>query len=155
MRRAAALHQKVFIAFIDFEKAYDNVGKVHLLTNNKMANRGFSAQMIRIINQVIIKRKFRVKVGSALASAKTAINGVPQGGPLSPLLYNILVGDLPEFVKINNPKVTVLQYAWHSAGQTMTATLDQLSKYCQVNRNWGTSLRNFPTFRKGNERRSP
>lgn len=80
-------------AFFDISKAFDKVWHQGLIV--KMNQAGTTLAVTRLINSYLKSRTFQVKIGSC-RSAKTPITaGVPQGGVLSPKLYNIYSSDIP------------------------------------------------------------
>ena len=138
-RVAEATRKKVFVALLDIEKAYDTVWREGLL--GKMTAAGFSDELVEVVGRIISNRCFQVRVGDALSNERCAADGLPQGGPISPLLYNILVGDLPTFVGAEK-YVKILQYAddtaiiavgytWSHAKRVLERTLQRMSEFCQ------------------------
>ena len=51
--------------------------------------------LIKLIKSFLSQRRFRVKLGSEYSSCKYPEAGVPQGAVLSPILFNILICDMP------------------------------------------------------------
>jgi len=89
----------VLSVFIDLEKAYDVVNKDVLLS--KLLRYGISGHMFRFIHSFLSNRTFRVRLGSTLSSTKRVENGTPQGSVLSPILFSLMINDLPE--RISSP----------------------------------------------------
>lgn len=56
---------------------------------------GFDASLIRMVHSYLQDRTFYVKIGDTKSSLFEIPYGVPQGGVLSPLLYNLYVSDAP------------------------------------------------------------
>ena len=78
---------------IDLKSAFDTAW--HDAIIHKMIRAGFSTYLIRLIHSFLSQRQFKVKVGSKFSNLKYPKAGVPQGPVLSPILFNILVSDMP------------------------------------------------------------
>jgi len=89
----------VLSVFIDLEKAYDMVNKDVLLS--KLLRYGISGGMFRVIHSLLSNRTFQVRLGSTLSLTKRLENGTPQGSVLSPILFSLMINDLPE--RITSP----------------------------------------------------
>ena len=76
---------------IDISKAFDSV--VHEQLLSELDTIGCDNVSLRWFH--LDSRVQRVKAGAEVAQWKSVLRGVPQGSPLSPLLFNILVRHLP------------------------------------------------------------
>jgi len=84
----------VLSVFIDLEKACDMVNEDVPLS--KLLRYGISGRMFRFIHSFLSNRTFQVRLGSTLSLTKRLENGTPQGSVLSPILFSLMIYDLPE-----------------------------------------------------------
>ena len=101
-----AKRKGVLATFFDVTKAYDQVWHSRLLY--KLKDIGLSGHIFNYIKSFLNNRKIQSKVGHSYSRIKTLHMGIPQGSVISPMLFNILMYDLPQKVSKN---VTLVQYA--------------------------------------------
>lgn len=85
------------VVYFDFAKAFDRVSHRKLLF--KLERLQFHPILIKWIADYLSNRTFQVKIGDTLSDVKSVVSGVPQGGVLSPVLFNIYTSDLPQVVQ--------------------------------------------------------
>ncbi|XP_054286901.1 uncharacterized protein LOC129002833 [Macrosteles quadrilineatus] len=78
-------------AFLDIQGAFDNTGTPAIL--NAVRARGFHGIICRWIESLLLSRKVRLSLHNDTIEARTT-RGCPQGGVLSPLLWNLVADDL-------------------------------------------------------------
>ena len=82
--------ETMLAVFLDIKKAYDSVNRKKLF--NKLAKLGIKDKMYKWFKTFLLTdRTARVRVNNTLSNSQTFKYGVPQGSPLSPLLFNIYV----------------------------------------------------------------
>ena len=96
----------ILATFFDVRKAYDRVWHHRLL--KKLKDLGFDGNIFAFISNFLHNRKLTAKVGNIYSSLYNTNMGIPQGSILSPLLFNLLLHDLP---KVVNNEVELAQYA--------------------------------------------
>lgn len=79
---------------LDFAKAFDSAWHGGILY--KMLTLGFGGNTCRIIASFLRGRTFKIRVGDQLSDSRDVVAGVPQGSLLGPVLYNILLCDIPQ-----------------------------------------------------------
>jgi ribonuclease HI/exonuclease III len=100
-------HRKSTLAtFFDIKKAYDQVWHARLLY--KLKNIGLSGYIYSYIKNFLSNRLIRTRVGKVYSSFSKIDMGIPQGSVIAPLLFNILIFDLPKALSKNT---NVVQYA--------------------------------------------
>ena len=96
-----AMQQKEYLAciYVDLEGAFDTVWCHGVLY--KLANIGIDGHFLLWIKNYLTGRKIRVTLRGQLSDEKEINAGVPQGAVLSPILFNIMLHDLPSQEGIN------------------------------------------------------
>lgn len=108
--------------FLDIQKAFDSVWYKGLLY--KLYKLDVPTYLIEIIKEFLTARKLRVKIGNNKSQTFTIEKGLPQGSPLSPLLYKIYCHDMP--ASIVDFHQYVLQFADDTALVAHKRTLPQV-----------------------------
>ena len=99
--------------FIDLEKAFDTMSRDVCLA--QLQKKGITGNMYNYILNYLQNRTFQVKVGNTLSEVNNQELGVPQGGILSPILFNITL-DSVESLEETHPKVDEGKYADDNSG---------------------------------------
>ncbi|KAL4141492.1 hypothetical protein QTP88_004122 [Uroleucon formosanum] len=118
--------------FLDISQAFDRVWHEGLLYKIKPI---FHPTYYLLIKSYLIDRYFQVRVGTSLSGTAKINSGVPQGGILSPTLFNIYASDQP-----TSPNTTVAEFADdkaiisihenpHIASQNLQLHLDLMSDW--------------------------
>ena len=93
--RESFKNKEICIAvYIDLKSAYDKVWRDGLLY--KIQRAGIGGRMKRWLDDYLQNRTFRVEVEGEASDSFDLKTGVPQGAILSPLLFNMMLADLPE-----------------------------------------------------------
>jgi hypothetical protein len=136
------LRKDLYICFVDFSKAYDNVWRNALLY--KMLLHNIGGNFYRCVKKMYEKTLCVVKEGCYYSDAVETVLGVRQGDPLSPALFNIFTNDIPDLfdesckpVTLYETKLQCLQYAddivlFSESKEGLQKCLTNLEQYCKV-----------------------
>ncbi|XP_043287106.1 uncharacterized protein [Venturia canescens] len=84
---------KLFIAFIDFRRAFDSVS--HGILWEKLHAAGISTKIIKVMQNIYNKASFKIKANQFQRTSDISITqGVLQGDPASPILFSLLLADI-------------------------------------------------------------
>ncbi len=84
-------------AFIDFSKAFDTVD--HKILKLKLERMGIKGKILSWLNDYLINRCQKTRIGSFNSGERIITMGVPQGSVLGPLLFIIYIDDLKQHIK--------------------------------------------------------
>lgn len=104
--RAAGLFSVAL--FLDINKAFDTVWHKGLLYKLFLA--GCSSYMLKLIRSFLENRSLQISIDRSLSRNFVPLQGVPQGSPLSPILYNLFCSDIDSAIHQTDSNY-VLQYA--------------------------------------------
>ena len=105
---SGSLYNGVHVVFVDFRKAFDLVDHGVLLT--KLAGMGITTNFWKWTQSYLSGRTQQVKLPGVLSRHGEVIAGVPQGGVISPTLFNVHVNDIEDCIPGGIP-VSTCKYA--------------------------------------------
>ena len=88
--------RKVYTAFADYKRAFDTIPRKLLL--HKLNKIGVALSAINVINAMYSGTESVVKLLTGITDTFHQSVGLKQGCPLSPLLFNININDLEDFL---------------------------------------------------------
>ena len=157
--RAFEQKKRLFACFVDYTKAFDLVNREKLLI--KMQHMGFPFHLCKIIYYLLTNLKFQVRSNDSLTPEFESFNGVPQGDPLSPLLFSLMTADLPESLHFEGAEIAEnkhIRYTLYADDCVILSNcpyelqdgLNSLSHYAQTNNlTVNTAKTKCLTFYKG------
>ena len=85
--------QYSLVLFLDIKKAYDRVYRKALM--NKLFKLGIKGKMWNIINMMMHHGRYRTLLNNFVSEEYILEEGIPQGGIMSSLLWNLFFADIP------------------------------------------------------------
>lgn len=93
---------RLYAIFVDFKKAFDSI--LHLLLWENLYKNGVSSKVIRVIKDLYMKAKVKIKSENTTSTTIDVTKGVLQGDSLSPFLFALFINDIEEFFRQNRSK---------------------------------------------------
>ena len=133
--------RKLYVAFIDFKKAYDTVDRDILI--KRMKALGINGIFLRNIASMYMKTEYSIKLKNGHLKAIRSNLGLKQGDPLSSLLFNLYIDDVNDIfddlchpVVMQNEKISHFLYAddlslLSQSSEGLQRCLDKVYKYSQ------------------------
>ena len=127
--------KRCLVIFLDLEKAFELASPSIILY--ELAKLGVKGKLLRFIQDYLNDRKGYVSFEGFKSHLTDFENGVPQGGILSPFLFNVLVNNIVS--RVFPPGVEVYSYADdlvlicndESAEEKLQKTLEQIETACE------------------------
>ena len=130
IRESLDANQFCIVVHLDIQGAFDCVWHKGLLY--KMIALGFDHPTVEWINSYLTNRRIKVRLGNTNSDEKLVTCGVPQGAVLSPILFNMMLYDIPmdddvQFVSYaDDVTLTVSGNDMASTAEKMQTYLDRL-----------------------------
>ena len=126
--------EKSGAVFLDLSSAYDTVWKRGLIL--KLAKILKCRTTVRLIDNILSNRKFRVSLSGKESHYKLLQNGLPQGSVLSPLLFNAYIADITEtssrkFMYADDVALVAQARSFVELERTLNEDLEKMQKYFQ------------------------
>ena len=134
------------VVYIDLKNAYDKAWRQAILY--KLATKGIRGKIMRWLANYLTNRKARVLTEGHESEEYPVENGVPQGAVISPLLFNILLSDVPcqqdigLFIYADDITITCRKDTMKDAKDCMQMYLKEMFNWSVC---WGVEISNAKT----------
>ena len=88
------------ILSIDFERAFDRVGS-HIILS-RLKNWGIGPKIFNFVKSFLKNRQIKTRINHTYSDICRLENGIPQGSPLSVILFTIAFNDISEIIHRNS-----------------------------------------------------
>ena len=92
-------HRKLYVAFIDFRKAFDGISRVKLWL--VLRKRGISGKMLNALKSMYSVVKTKVRVNGLYTESFQCPNGLKQGEICSPIIFSLFIHELTKEIRKN------------------------------------------------------
>nr|CAH0106515.1 unnamed protein product [Daphnia galeata] len=123
-----------YAIFLDIAKAFDTTWIQGLLF--KICRKGVRANTLGWLNNLLRNRTYNVRIGNTHSEDRNLKVGVPQGSPLSPLLFSVMMDDFPildspgeTYMFADDIESHIHASDGHEAETLLTPHLDSISKW--------------------------
>jgi hypothetical protein len=95
-RYVGVSRSRLFVALIDFQKAFPSVNRALLI--EKLGRLGVSYKFRRCLCAIFYRNSFAIRTGNKVTREFPVITGLREGSVLSPLLFSLFISDFGEEV---------------------------------------------------------
>ena len=128
--------------FVDFQTAFDMLWRNGLLY--KLKKLDIQGNVLEYIQHFLSNRSIQVRIGGEFSRTYSVQNGTPQGSVLSPLLFLLMINDLPDKLTKIETSIFADDTCLFKSGQNLdTVTrnvqknLNSLASWCDL---WGFKI---------------
>lgn len=101
--------QALYSIFVDFKAAFDTGSRSLVMA--KLAESGVPLKILELLRAILQKNMISIDDGVVIQDSFEQTTGFAQGDNISPLLFSVLIGDLPSQITTRHPLVKVILYA--------------------------------------------
>ena len=99
------------MCFVDFKEAYDSVWQKGLFAKLEALN--INGPFLDLLNSLYKNASYTVKIGNKRTELFKCYRGVRQDCPLSPILFNLFMNDVPDILDRANSDLVTLSNLCH------------------------------------------
>lgn len=112
--------------FLDVKGAFDYVAKNRLLSRMKELN--IPSYLIKWTNSFLSKRRVQLVINGFTCPNREITTGVPQGSPVSPILFIIYLSGVFNSIEARIPEITALSFADDIALLAPGKTIEEIQR---------------------------
>lgn len=118
---------------LDISGAFDNVSHRRLI--HTMRAKGIPDRITKFVRSFLTNRTTTIKLGNHVGDQSPTNTGIPQGSPLSPILFLFFASTLPPLCTPNSSSVGFVDdtniLTWSESTEENCLTLENLHKLCE------------------------
>ena len=123
---------------MDVKSAFNNVGRSHLI--GRVMALGVESDLVRWTESFVSERKVRLVLNGQEGGDHEVDTGIPQGSPVSPILFTVHLSGLLGHVEERVPGVKALSFmddvAWTTENVTENGISETLEKAATAAQEW-------------------
>ena len=117
-----------YMCLVDLSKAFDCIERDVVYKNLRKA--GIPRKIVRIIRDMHLKTRARYKINGSHTKYINTIQGVPQGDPLSPIIFNLVIN--PMLTELESKGICYI-FRWHDKNsQSIMMYADDFACICET-----------------------
>ena len=120
--------------FIDFKSAFDMLWHKGLLI--KLSKCGVKGNMFKFIENFLTNRSIQVRINQTVSNTHFLDNGTPQGSIISPLLFAIMINDLPDKLHDVNASLFADDSCIFKSGYNLKLITDKIQENLNCLQTW-------------------
>ena len=141
IERAWAEKKLAAALFMNVKGAFDRVSKTKLV--ERMMEQGVDGDLIRWTQSFLTERKVQLVIDGHTNGKRDIETGIPQGSPVSPILFLIYISGVFEKVSVSYPEITALSFVddlgFIASGYLVKQLAKTLGRVATVVLDWGKS----------------
>ena len=98
IRNALDSKKTCLVVIIDLSSAFDKIWHERLI--GKLIEKGIKGNLLAWLHNYLLNRKMFVRINGRYSEETDLNSGTPQGAVLSPLLFNLMLSDIPNDVYV-------------------------------------------------------
>ena len=99
IRSGQSSHKVCLVTYIDLARAFDTVWREGLIA--KLIGMGFRGNLVRWLDNYFQDREIKVYHEGVYSNSFSLEAGTPQGAVLSPILFNLMLSDIPKDLNVS------------------------------------------------------
>ena len=120
-----------YMLLVDLSKAFDCIERDAVYKNLRKA--GIPRKLVRIIRDMHIKTRARYKINGSHTKYIKTVQGVPQGDPLSPIIFNLVIN--PLLTELETHGICYIFRGKKKTSQSIMMYADDFACICETKEN--------------------
>ena len=146
IRSAQSCHKICLVTYVDLASAFDSVWRKGLVA--KLIGVGFHGKIVRWLDNYFQDRNIKVYHDGVYSDSFSLEAGTPQGAVLSPILFNLMLSDIPKeenvslYIYADDITISYSDANADMAKSNMQQYLNKFTEWCKV---WGLTVNPLKT----------
>ena len=133
VRQTLQNREVCLVVYIDLESAFDKIWGKGLIY--KLCKKGIHGNMIKWLESYLEERKMQVRLDGYYSDEQEFESGVPQGGICSPILFNLMMIDIPQAENVYQ-HIYADDFTVTCSGKDINQVQNSIQEYLNLFDNW-------------------